>query len=175
MKKILIGAIILIFSFTITSPLFADDNKIDDKFDLAGTYQNISSDYAWGDVPGNAMWNYNIHVKVAKDTTKSKGTVHFSTDGVEVVGHVEDVKYGYDYSGWASYGQNLLATVGWANYNGQKYHFMFLYCEDYVWFALSETSYEVPWSIENVWSSGQRAFQTHSKKSDLDYYYKDIH
>ena len=175
MKKILIGVLIVIFAVSITLPLYADsNNKIDDKFDLSGTYQNLSSSYVWGDVPTDAMWDYSIHVKVAKDKTKSKGTIHFSTDGVEIVGHVEDVKYGYNYSGWASYGENLLAAVGWTNYNGQKYYFMFLYCEDYVWLALSETSYEAPWNIEKVWSSG-RAFQTHSKNSDLDYYYKDIH
>ncbi len=173
MKKILIGVIIIIFSFTITLPLYADSNKIDDKYDLAGTYQNHTPGYAWGDIPGDAIWNYKIHIKVAKDTTKSKGIVHFSTDSVEVVGHVEDVKMNYPY--WS--GDNL-AVVGWANYNGQKYYFILLYSASKVWFCLSDTPYDAVWSAGSVYPKGaQRVYQTHSKVPGppLEFDYKDIH
>lgn len=173
MKKILIGAIIIILSFTITLPLFADDNKIDDKYDLVGTYQNHSSTYAWGDIPSDAMWNYKIHIKVAKDPAKSKGMVRFSTDGVEVVGHVEGVKMNYKY--WS--GENL-AVVGWANYNGQKYYFMLLYKASAVWFCLSDTPYDDLWSTGSVYQgAAQRLYQTHSLNpgTSLEFGCKDIH
>jgi len=170
MKKILIGAIIIIFSFTITLPLFADDNKIDDKYDLVGTYQQNTT-HVWKGTSAGATWNYKIHIKVAKDTTKSKGMVHFSTDGVEVVGHVEDVKIPYPY--WPG---NNIAVVGWANYNGQKYYFMLLYSASKVWFCLSETSYEARWSIGEVFLGLDRAYQTHSSPGPpLEFDYKDIH
>jgi len=158
MKKILSGALILIFAFSISLPLYADSgNKIVAKYDLAGTYQNHSSSYAWGDVSGSAMWNCKVHIKVAEDSAKSKGMVKFSTDGVNVVGHVEDVKI--DYSYW---GEDNIAAVGWSNYNGQKYYFMFMFSDERVWFSLSETPYDAYWNANTVFLKAQRDYETHS-------------
>lgn len=176
MKKILIGVIIIIFAFTITLPLFADDNKIDDKFDLAGTYQNPAN--VWEGTSADATWNYKINIKVAVDKTKSKGIVHFWTDGVDVVGHVEEVKREYAY--WVTpYGLTPnLAAVGWANYNDHKYYFMLIYTDKAVQFVLSDTPYETYWNNNVLWDSSLRAYQTHSgilPAGSLEWDYKDIH
>ena len=173
MKKLLIGVLIVIFTFSITLPLYADSsNAIVAKYDLEGTYQNHSSVYAWGDVPGDAMWNCKVHIKVAKDSANSVGMVKFSTDGVNVVGHVEDVKI--DYSYWA---EDNIAAVGWANYNGQKYYFMFMFSANRVWIALNDAPYDSYWDGNTVWPSATRDYQTHSKNpgTTLEFEPKIIH
>ncbi len=156
MKKILIGALIVIFAMSITLPLYADSgNKIVAKYDLTGTYQNHPG-YYWGDVSDDAIWDFKIHIKVAEDPTKSTGMVKFNTDGVTLVGHVEEVKENYYWGG------TNIAAVGWANYDGEKYYFMLLYKASAVWFCLSDLPYDLIWNSGGIYQGAQRVYQTHS-------------
>jgi hypothetical protein len=179
-KKLLIIVVVLLTLLLFTSSVYAveyvdgvpkDSHKIRNKWDLSGTFVSHPG-YNWGGLAEGATWNYSIHIKEAMYGEYSRGTVHFMTDGIDVVGNVTATKRFYDY--WS--GDNL-AAVGTAEYNDHVYYFVFLYAERATWIALSDTPFDSYWAVESVWGGGLRAYQTHSKVPDetftLDY--KIIH
>jgi len=142
-----------------------DSHKVRNKWDLMGTF--VSS-RPWGSiVPVGSTWNYEVHIKQAIDGEKSVGVVKFMSGDVVVTSHVKAAKTDYAY--WANYScppfdvcENL-AAVGWTDYNGMKYNFMFLYSEGAIWIALSNYTYDTEWAGETVWSGSKRVYDLLSR------------
>jgi len=150
--------------------------QILNKWDLEGTFV-AHPGYNWGGLAEGATWDYSIHIKEAISGDFSVGSIHFSTGDIEVIGIVEQTKRGYNYGGWASY-DDTLAVAGRTQYNNTSYNFLLLYCEKYIWLAISNTAELEPyWTDENVWGSGDRDYQLHSIVPDepFDMEPKEIH
>jgi len=174
-KRTLVCLIVLLALVVTTSVAWAggkDDHKIMNKWDLSGTFV-AQPGYNWGGMAEGATWTYRIHIKEAMNGDYSRGSIHFITDGVDVVGHVQATSRDYNY--WSGDEGNL-AAVGWAVYDDVPYYFMFLYAERAVWFCISTTSYQARWAGETVWQGAERAYQLHSlNTNDFPLDYKMIH
>ena len=70
-------------------------HKIKNKWDLTGSFE-ARSDYNWGGLATNAIWQYSIHIKEAEDGNYSVGSIRFTTTtttgDIEVIGHVKQTK-----------------------------------------------------------------------------------
>ena len=134
-------------------------HKIKNKWDLKGSFV-AHGGYNWGGLAEEgATWEYSIHIKEAMSGEFSVGSIRFTTGDIEVVGQVKQTARYYNY--WS--GDNI-AAAGTAKYNDTTYYFLFLYAERAMWFALSETSYDLCWP-DTVWGKGcegSRAYQLHS-------------
>lgn len=135
-------------------------HKVYRKWDMSGQFPGMRN---WG-LGQEMLWNYEFHIKEANAPQYSVGTIHFWTEGVDVVAHVEETKWGYGYQYWDD--NEALAAVGWTNYNDVHYNVMFLLQGNKVWMALSESSYTNTWTIENVWQSADRAYEVHSYENE---------
>jgi hypothetical protein len=142
--------------------------QILNKWDLEGSFIShlpiipLPPNYIWGELVGGDPWEYSIHIKETMDGNFSVGTIHFTSGDVNVIGIVEQTKRGYNYAGWANY--NTLAVAGRTQYNNTSYNFLLLYCEEYIWLAISSTADLEPyWTDESVWGGGDRDYQLHSK------------
>jgi hypothetical protein len=182
MKKIGLLVLVVVLVLASTTTVWAGDpdftegvkndaHKIRNKWSLSGTFV-AHPGYNWGGFAEGATWTYKINIKEAMDGDFSVGSIHFTAGEIDVVGHIEATKSDYAY--WS--GENI-AAVGWAEYDGITYYFMFLYAERATWLALSTTPYNSYWDTGTVWPGGLRAYQLHSKVPDetftLDY--KVIH
>ena len=166
MRKSVISILLaLIFVFTTVSTAFADEyiddipndaHKIKNKWDAVGSYTSFRDFSQVGRV-----WSYEIHIKQAMYGPYSKGVITLTSGNDVITAHVEDVKENYNY--WTRTGlpliENNIAAVGWAEYNGQIYNFMFLYCEGGLWIILSNTAYDARWAAGDVYQGAERAMQ----------------
>jgi len=136
--------------------------QIANKWDLKGSFVAHPT-YNWGGLAEGATWEYSIHIKEAISGEFSVGSIHFATTvdnigNIEVTGIVEQTKSDYAY--WST---PNLAAAGRAEYDGVMYNFLFLYNEDNMWFALSQSDLEPSWTQETVWPGSLRKYQLHSK------------
>ena len=129
------------------------EHMVKSKWDMSGEFV-AHPGYNWKGLAEGYTWEYDIHVKEAMNGEYSVGSIHFKTDGINVVGHVEETKTDYL---WGD-----LAAVGMANYDGEKYYFMFLVTDYAMWFSLSDTDYEIYWDAGSIWGGAQRVYQLHS-------------
>lgn len=143
-----------------TSLVFADDyiddipdnaHKVLHKWDFAGSLTSERGQIG-------KIWYYEVHIKQAVYGPYSKGVILFSSGDDYITAHVEDVKEDYYY--WAKYTKypniaDNLAAVGWAEYNGDTYYFMFLYSDGGVWIVLSNTPYSSYWNVGNVYQGAE--------------------
>lgn len=184
MKKATVIALVVVLALSATASVgLADDpveytyntpnesHKVRNKLDISGTF-TAHPGYNWGGLAEGATWTYRIHIKEAMNGDFSVGSIHFVTDGIDVVGYVRATKSPYPY--WS--GNDVLAAVGTAEYNDTAYYFMFLIAERAVWFCLSNNSYDSAWNSGTVWQGG-RLYQLHSLNpgTTLTLDYKVIH
>jgi hypothetical protein len=128
--------------------------KIANKWDLKGSFV-AHTGYNWGgDLAEGATWEYSIHIKEAISGEFSVGSIHFTSGDIEVIGIVEQTKSDYAY--WPT---PNLAAAGRAKYGGVDYNFLFLYDEDKMWFALSQSDLEPSWTQETIWSEDSIEYQ----------------
>lgn len=136
-----------------------DSHKVRNKYDFIGTF--VSS-RPWGSViPSGSTWNYEVHIKEAMNGERSVGVVKFMSGSVEVIGHVKATKTNYEYWNYSGDPYDTaenLAAVGWTEYDGVKYNFMFLYSEGAIWIALSNNTYDVEWADSTVWGGSLRVY-----------------
>lgn len=166
MRKSVISILLaLIFVFTTVSSVFADEyiddipndaHKIKNKWDAVGSY---TSNRDFGQV--GRLWSYELHIKQAMYGPYSKGVITLTSGDDAITAHVEDVKENYYYWSKTSldYIQDNLAAVGWAEYNGQVYQFMLLYCEGGLWIILSNIAYDARWAAGDVYQGSERTMQ----------------
>ena len=189
MKRILLfGALVLVLvtamaasTLVIAGDNAQDSHKIANKWDASGTLTVspplYGHPYDWGGlVPAGETWSYKFHIKEAVDGEFSTGTVHFTSGDIDVVGHVKATKSPYAH--WNGYSLPILAAVGTAEYDDISYYFMFIWCPDAIWFALSLTPYDSPWGTEYVWEpKSLRAYELLSTISDNQFTMnpKEIH
>ena len=151
--------------------------QILNKWDLKGSFISHYNNYIWGDLVGGDPWEYSIHIKETMNGDFSVGTIHFTSGDINVIGIVEQTKRGYNYAGWVNY--NTLAVAGRTQYNNTFYNFLLLYCEEYIWLAISSTADLEPyWTDESVWDGGDRDYQLHTKipsEETFDMDPKNIH
>ena len=153
-------------------------HKIRNKWDLKGSFTVNRTSYKWGEIPDYQTWNYEIHIKEAMDGDFSVGIIYFWTEVsgeiIEVTGHVKRTKQDYDY--WYYLTPNLAAS-GTTVYDNKLYDFLFLFNENYIWFALSDTEevdIDILWDSESVWSQTHRDYELWSNQP-FDFSYKNIH
>lgn len=138
-----------------------EDHKIRNKWDFVGTF---TSSRGWDGAPSGSTWGYEIHIKEALEPSYSKGVILLELGDNSITAHVEDFKNNYAY--W--YGNSghpeitNIGAVGWAEYNGEVFNFMFLYNANAIWMALSGESYSSAWGGGTVWGSDLRIYEVHS-------------
>ena len=165
--------------YTVSNEIIINsDHKIRNKWDLKGSFIVNRTSYKWGEIPDYQTWNYEIHIKEAMHGDFSVGTIYFWTEYsgeiVEVTGHVKRTKQDYNY--WWYLTPNLAAS-GTTVYDNKLYDFLFLFNENYIWFALSDTEIvdiDILWDSEGVWSPTLRDYELWSNQP-FDFSYKNIH
>ena len=167
MKKVLFSIILIsTLLLSATTFAFADDyiddipnnsHKIKNKWDLVGSFTS-GRDLSSADV--GRTWVYEVHIKQAIYGPYSKGVIVFSSGDDVITAHVADVKENYHYWSRTSIPsiQENLAAVGWAEYDGAYYNFMFIYSQGGLWIILSNSPYTTAWDAGLVWGS-ERAYQ----------------
>ncbi len=134
-----------------------DSHKIKNKWDLVGTYAPLKNS-SWTTSGWEGEWAYEIHIKQAMYGPYSKGVITFTQGDKVITAHVEDVKENFSYWGSGYINPNI-GAVGWAEYNGEKYNFMFLYAEGGIWIILSHDSYDAVWEDGEIWGSASREYK----------------
>ena len=133
-------------------------HKIKNKWDLTGSFEAWSN-YNWGGLAQNAMWQYSIHIKEAVNGDYSVGSIRFTTTtntgDIEVIGHVKQTK---DSTHWGEYD---LAAAGIAEYEDNIYNFFFISSVSRIWFVLTNDAIEDHWD-SSTWFGFNRLFQLYS-------------
>jgi len=189
MKKTIFSVLMaLVLVLTTASTVFADEyvddisndaHKIRNKWDAVGTFTSGR------DLPTSTVgsfWTYEVHIKEAMYSPYSKGVITFESGSNIITAHIEDVKLNYAYWAGVPGASENLAAVGWADYNGTIYNFMFIYSEGGIWIILSNYSYDTLWAAGTVYPNAQRAAQLLSNPwwpdltiTQLEFGAKEIH
>ena len=90
-----------LFVFAMPVSAQEDEHKVKNKWDFSGTFTALT---AWGDLaPTDTTWTYKIHIKEAMDGEVSRGSIHFATGDIDVIGNVRATKTNYAY--WCQLGK----------------------------------------------------------------------
>lgn len=151
-----LGLLLVTFSTAYAGSGSNDSHKIRTKWNLKGSFISERDP----ETPGQT-WKYNYQVKEAMDGDYSSGVIKFKSGDNVITAHVEATKTNYHY--WTRTGSPListnLASVGWAEYNGEKYNFMSLYAKGWIWIILSHDDYSDEWSVGDVYQGSEREYQ----------------
>ena len=159
-KKALTILVILVLLMLATSTVFAeeyvdnvtkDSHKIRAKWNLQGTFVSERDPILKG-----LTWTYNVQIKEAMYGEYSNGVIEFVSGDNIITAHVEATKTNYSYwtnSSLSSLINENIAAVGWAEFNGEIYNFMFITSEGWIWIILSHDDYSGHWAAGNVYTS----------------------
>ena len=129
-----------------------DSHKIKTKWNLQGSFVSERDPEVVGQT-----WTYNFQIKEAMYGEYSKGVIEFTSGDSVITAHVEATKTNYHY--WTRTGaepiSTNLASVGWADYNGEIYNFMSIYAEGWIWIILSHDDYSDEWAEGLVYISAR--------------------